>query len=249
MPMHASVDQFYAERFAEVIPLHQEKLTYEKAAALLPEIPRGWVELAHLDHDTRIEFTSKFWMKRLPFHPRATRAISQFFSHLEDIGIYLVKDKQSYFAELVYSMQEGFSFFRGGIPLPSDQIQAFNAFFHSCLPKDYLAFFTIHNGFGKATDTGILKMEEVRHYYEKIKEETKEAWAGQIRPGSLIPFYQCFGLQTYQCFFKDWHPTQEMGNIHYSSVDKTLSRYDDPESTLAFETFSDWLAFYLEPPE
>jgi hypothetical protein len=247
MPMPASVDEYYASRYQEVIVASEEDCSYESIAEKVPTFPKGWLELSRLPSEIKLEFLYKYWTKTFPFHPRAYNAIGAFFSRVDDLGVYLVKDKEgSYFAEFVYSIKDGSSFYRGGIPADEDAIDLLNASFDSVLPKDYLSFFRIHDGFGKSSDTGILRMEQVIDHYQKIESETKEAWPSPIEPGSLIPFYECFGLHTYQCFFKNWHPMQSMGNIHYSSIDKTISRYDDPESTLAFETFSDWLAFYLE---
>ena len=70
-----------------------------------------------------------------------------------------------------------------------------------------------------------------------------------INPHSLIPFYESFGMPFYQCFYKDWYPETEMGNIYYSGNTNTISdvKNKDPSSeAMAFSTFSDWLIFYLE---
>ena len=43
-----------------------------------------------------------------------------------------------------------------------------------------------------------------------------------------------------------------MGNIYYSGIEHTISDFKDPAmwvENLAFSTFLDWLAFYLEGME
>jgi hypothetical protein len=53
----------------------------------------------------------------------------------------------------------------------------------------------------------------------------------------------------YQCFWAEWYPEQEMGNVYYSGESKTISdvfgSFSSSE-TMAFTTFTDWLMFYLE---
>lgn len=247
MSMQASVDQFYGARFEKVIPLHIDHLTYQEAKALLATVPKGWIELSALPQDIRVEFSYRFWTKILPFHPKLFQSMGAFFSRLKDVGIYLLEDKKGgYRAEMVYMIENTSSFFRGGVPLSEEEVLDFSSHFNVRLPKDYLSFLQIHNGFSKSVDTGILPTNQVMTHFQKIKEEIRENLEGVIPPHSLIPFYESFGLHTYQCFFTEWHPMEGMGNIHYSSTDSSLSRYDDPETTLAFETFSDWMAFYLE---
>ena len=66
----------------------------------------------------------------------------------------------------------------------------------------------------------------------------------------LIPFYESFGMPVFQCFYSDWYPEQEMGNVYYSGLTQTISDLKLPLSeSLAFPTFLDWLLFYLEKVE
>ena len=70
-----------------------------------------------------------------------------------------------------------------------------------------------------------------------------------MNPRELFPFYQDFGQPCFQCFYGDWYPEQEMGNVSISLEDRRLPELEDMEDCeahLAFPTFSDWLAFYLE---
>ena len=48
---------------------------------------------------------------------------------------------------------------------------------------------------------------------------------------------------------RSWYPGSEMGNVYLSGIDYTISDYRDRKEwadRLAFPTFLDWLAFYLE---
>ena len=71
----------------------------------------------------------------------------------------------------------------------------------------------------------------------------------RIDPGSLVPFYEAIGLSSFQCFYADWYPGNEMGNVYLSGIDYTISDFRDRKSWVdqkAFPTFLDWLAFFLE---
>lgn len=71
----------------------------------------------------------------------------------------------------------------------------------------------------------------------------------EVNPKTLIPFYESFGMPFYQCFWSEWYPEEEMGNVYFSDLTKTISsthlRESSPEN-MAFPTFIDWLKFYLE---
>ncbi len=113
----------------------------------------------------------------------------------------------------------------------------------------------IHNGFSKTTDTGIISTRMMPLVYERFlslidKDNPPLTTKGKsVNPRSLIPFYESFGMPFYQCFWKDWYPENEMGNVYYSGSAHTIS---DPENgdlsgdSMAFPTFLDWLFFYLE---
>ena len=70
-----------------------------------------------------------------------------------------------------------------------------------------------------------------------------------VNPKKLIPFYKSFGMPYYQCFWAEWYPEQEMGNVYFTLKTKTVSDIDIEElsyESLSFPTFCDWLTFYLE---
>jgi hypothetical protein len=73
-----------------------------------------------------------------------------------------------------------------------------------------------------------------------------------VDPGTLVPFYESSGLNSFQCFYADWYPGSEMGNLYFSGLDYTVSdltRQSAWEENGAFPTFLEWLASYLEGME
>ena len=81
------------------------------------------------------------------------------------------------------------------------------------------------------------------------KEEQIKSDGRFVDPKSLIPFYQCYQKQAFQCFFAEWFPLGEMGNVYYSGLDNQISNYhniSNASETLAFKSFLDWLIFYMD---
>lgn len=255
----------YSERtphghFHAVIPLHDAPhIEWKQAHSLSANLCRGWFELAKLPAKDRIEFTRDFWLAKLPYCPHLDEFISKFFSSIDDIGVFLTQQKYEdpFDVELVYSLAENSGFFHGACPASeAELIKLRKDFPEYILPLDYLAFLEIHNGFAKLSDTGILPSGKMRESYDgfvKMLESESEpiitSKGTSVNPASLIPFYESFGMPYYQCFWADWYPDQEMGNVYYSALTRTLSickKRDDCIETMAFETFANWLMFYLE---
>ncbi len=242
--------------FSDVICLSEEKLSWEEMQQKIPSFPKGWFELCSLSKEDRIEFTKEYWLKTLPFVPKAHPKISRFFQGLDDLGVYvfLPKNQDTWQAEFIYSLSNEACFFRGGFLGEEGLIQSLNQKMGYVLPKDYLAFFQIHNGFARHNDIGILCLEQVascQKQLEKTLMDPGKKFVPTVLYGkdSLIPFYECFGLHSFQCFFKEWYPSSEIGNVYFSGVDYTISNKAKGEEDLAFESFSEWLAFYLEGRE
>lgn len=247
--------------FHDVVALHDEPtLSWSEISKKVPSMPRGWYELAHLNAQDRIEFVRDFWQATLPFVPHIHTFIRDFFFSLDDIGIYAYqwKGDQEFACEVVYSLKDGSCFYHGGPPCDEKEIGFLNHHFDDDLPQDYLSFLRIHNGFSKHTDTGILKAQDVVYLHKQIEEEVLKqnltiSCRGQIiDPKDLVPFYESFGLRSYQCFFREWYPDLEMGNVYFSPIEKVISDFLDQNAlhdTMAFSSFLDWLAFYLEEIE
>lgn len=250
-------------KFHEVIALHDTKdISWETLSKQVPEIPRGWFELSRLTTQDRIDFCRDYWLSKLPYHPKLCEFLCHFFASLDDIGVYITQQKweDPYRIELVYSLADDCGYYRG--KLPSDEaalLELQKEFADYILPNDYLAFLRIHDGFYKTTDcTGVIHSSKLKESYDRLQAllqqepalSTSEGTA--VNPKSLIPFYESFGGPFFQCFWGEWYPQQEMGNVYYSHTSKTISDVNgsDPSSeTMAFPTFIDWLMFYLERVE
>lgn len=245
--------------FHAVIALHENlDLRWQEALKISPRLSRGWYELAHLSKEDRIDFTKEFWLSKLPYYPGCTEFLGKFFGSLDDIGIFLTQQKydDAFEPQFVYSRANNGGFFHGEAAATEAEIGILQKQFQDyLLPKDYLAFLQIHNGFSKLTDTGILKINEMEENYQNFQTMLEEgeplilSESNTVNPHSLIPFYKSFGMPFYQCFWGEWYPDQEMGNVYYSNLTNTISDCKKPDcrvETMAFETFTDWLTFYLD---
>ncbi len=248
--------------FHAVIPLHENPiLDWKEISEIAPQLGRGWYELSRLTVQDRIEFSRDFWLAKMPYHPTLTEFLHKFFSSLDDIGIFLTQQKYDdpFRSHFIYSLSHNSGFFHGESPATESEIVALQKVFPNyILPSDYLAFLQIHNGFAKLNDSGILKSVEMEENYLEFqkmlkKEDNLMTSSGHsINPKSLIPFYQSFGMPFFQCFWGEWYPGNEMGNVYYSNITNSISdctRKDFGIETMAFETFTDWLMFYLETIE
>jgi hypothetical protein len=247
--------------FHKVIPLHAHlELQWEDVSNQASILPKGWFELSKLKISDRIEFTRDYWITKLPYHPNLQEFLINFFNSFEDVQVYLVQKKfdDPFEAHLVYCLKKDAGFFKGHPPISeTDILQLETDFTGVIFPQDYLGFLRIHDGFCKTTDcTGVLCSKLVKSEYDKL--QTSVTGLGKdvtntkgvvVNPKSMIPFYESFGMPFYQCFFTDWYPEDEMGNIYYSGNTNTISdvnNTDPGRESMAFPTFSDWLMFYLE---
>jgi hypothetical protein len=265
--MDTHVEKFYRQFsdetpkgvFHKVVALHEAPdSSWQELSRTVPALPRGWFELSQLKSEERIAMLRDFWLTKLPFCPHIVERLDPFFNKLDDIGIYLIQKRfdDPWKAELVYSLKDDGGFFRGGPPAQEEQLYDLQKLFPEViLPEDYVAFLTIHNGFSKATDTGLIstdQFEERYRVYEALfaPDEIPTTTCGKpVNPHSLIPFYESFGMPYYQCFWTDWWPESEMGNVYLNGISKQISSVEcaHPDTDqMAFKTFSDWLFFYLE---
>lgn len=255
-----SSDRAPRGNFHRVISLHESpKITWEAISELVPALHKGWYELAHLSSQDRIEFTRDFWLAKLPYQPKMDESLIRFFDSLDDIRVFITQKRfdDPYDATLVYSLKGDSGFFKGSLPISDQEITQLQQTFPDFIfPADYLAFLQIHNGFSKTTDcTGITPSYQMGDRYEnfqKLLEAEGMLTTNRgtvVNPKSLIPFYESFGMPFFQCFWAEWYPEQEMGNVYYSGLTKTISDVEgsDPSADgMAFPTFTDWLMFYME---
>ena len=257
--MNALSRQFFAVGeggLQEVIFLQEcPDLSWEQIEARALNLPRGWFELSRLSSEDRIEFVRDFWLHRLSFQPNSHESFLSFFDQLDEIGIVLIRrhNEEALSAEMVYSLRENRSFFRGLPPATEEEIRTFSNDNGYLLPRDYLSFLRIHNGFGQLSDIGLAPFQHL----EQMRYRLLDLLLGQdvylvsgergVDVGSLLPFYESIG--SYQCFYADWHPGNEMGNVYLSTVDYTLSDIEDAKLWAergAFPTFLEWLSRFLE---
>lgn len=246
--------------FHKVIALHDAPDgDFETLAQVLPPTCRGWLELAQLPLSDRIELTREFWLCKMREHPRLTQFLIRFFDNIDDIGIFIT---QRHFDDpleghMVYSQPNDSGYFRGMPPASEEELLKIQNYFKEwVLPADYLSFLQIHGGFAKTTDiTGLIPTCKLANHYENFQRvlEQKELLllSGQrpIDPKMLLPFYESFGMPFYQCFWAEWHPEGEVGNVYYSGLTHTINEPKSEVSeadNMAFPTFADWLIFYLE---
>lgn len=266
--MDKHIIEFYRKRsddspqghFHQVIPLHDAKsVSWREIEEKLPHLCKGWYELARLSSKDRIDFTKEFWLSRLPFHPRYTFSFDSFFQKLDDIGLFIVQKKfdDPYEAHMLYSLKDNGGYFTGRCGATDEEILHFRKEFPEILfPEDYIAFQQIHNGFSKTTDSGIYRLNEMRSRFDQFQAlvTTHEGMLTTldelpIEPQSLIPFYASFGMPFFQCFWSEWYPEGEMGNVYYSEATNSISILASKVASvenMAFPTFVDWLLFYLE---
>lgn len=257
---HQSSEDAPQGNFHQVISLNESpQISWHDISAKVPHLNRGWYELAHLQTKDRIEFTRDFWLSKLPYRAGLDEFLNRFFLSLDEIKILITQKKfdDPYEAQLIYSLKGDGGFFHGAIPILEQNIRLLQSQFPDCnLPKDYLAFLQIHDGFGKATDsTGVISSKGMSESYNSLQKLIQQfdpllnSQGITIDPSKLIPFYESFGMPFYQCFCAEWYPEGEMGNVYYSGETNTISDVFEigpgPES-MAFPTFIDWLTFYLE---
>jgi hypothetical protein len=250
--------------FHHVIQVHNNPdIKWDALSKKVKRMPKGWCELARLSTADRIEFTYDFWLSRLSYHPHLDESLKRFFASLDDIGFYITQKKYDdpFEPHMVYSLSNDRGFYRGMAPASEEELFEMQKDFSDfVLPEDYLAFLSIHNGFCKATDTtGITSTRSMKERYLafqtmlEAKGNPPSCRGKAINPHSLIPFYESFGMPFYQCFWNEWHPEDEMGNVYYSSTTNTISdAIIDGRSTpeaMSFKSFTDWLIFYLETVE
>lgn len=253
-------DETPGGNFHSVIALHEAPdIGWKALYAQVPSLSRGWWELAQLNSKDRIEFTRDFWYSKLPYRPGMNEFLERFFASLDDIGIFLTQKKfeDPYLAHMVYSIKDNGGFFHGNPPMHEKNQRGLQKCFQdNALPADYLAFLQMHDGFCKTTDcTGVIASENVPAVYERLQDFLQKQdpittdKGSVVNPKTLIPFYESFGMPFYQCFWSEWYPEHEMGNVYYSGVDRTISdisSYKIGSESMAFATFIDWLMFYLE---
>lgn len=240
------------KRFHLVIPLHAEKeMSWEKARAFAPSLPKGWWEFSKLEEGVKLEFMRDFWFNALPYLPHIYHFLDGFFAKVKELGVYLAQKNEGgpFTVFLSYSLQG--RFFLGNPPLLEKEIERVKRKTAFPLPRDFLNFLRVHNGFTKGEDKGVFSTfdlsEEEKFFRQRLEGIPEGISLGEeiVPHKKLFPFYKSFALDIYQCFYKDWYPDGEVGNVRCLLSEKMILSSKE-EKTVAFPSFLDWLIFYLE---
>jgi hypothetical protein len=242
---------FQAVRFLS----QEENFTWEEAKEL--DLPRSWYELTRVCLEDRLDFVRDSWVRKFSFHLQATTAIEDFFDRLDDIVILISRRsvEDPWEAEMIYSFADQSTFFRGLVPSNEETIDYVKDRLKVDLPKDYWAFNRLHDGFGRLSEIGMIPILELEDSWKGLIRSVKntggplQMGTEWIDPSSLYPFFEDYGIGSFQCFNASWYPGTEMGNVHFSGIDYTLSDTQDRKEwseNLAFPTFLEWLAAFLQ---
>jgi hypothetical protein len=248
----------FLQKFKRVRVLSEEKgASWEELSSEVIDLPKGWFELSRLKPLDRVGFLRDHWISFLPYQPQAHAGFLEFFSKLDDVAVVLYAEKEGepLSPELLYSLGGSRSFFRGLPPADEEEIEELKRSFEVSLPHDYLSFLKIHNGFGKMATLGLFPSDCLVRMHKIVREiifgadRPLQIGGKMIDPDALIPFYEEEGLFSFQCFYADWYPGSEMGNVYLSGIDYTISDMRDWKGwreNLAFPTFLQWLSEYVE---
>lgn len=238
----------YFENDEGVILSIEDGLDWPQARQSYPCLPKGWFELSRLEGQVRQEFLRDYWINALPYSPQLYAFIDRFFSRVLETAV--VSSKRGVF--MVYALKG--NLMMGGPPLKDEEIKGIVSQIDFSLSEHFLQFFRIHDGFFRAGDTGIFSSSVLVEEGERFRNLNQTLKMGNhtLTTASLLPFYRSFGLDVYQCFYQDWYPDREVGNILCSLTERTVSDYrskDERERGLAFPGFLEWLMFYMEDIE
>lgn len=258
--MNSQIREFFRAAGTQEPHFQEVRFLQEEPNAKWEEVsdwglPRGWFELSRISPQDRVEFTYDFWMGILPYHPIATETIRDFFKQLDDIGVVVCRQtkEEPWRAELVYSLRDNSSFFRGLPPAHDEEMSAAWRQLGQELPRDFQAFARLHNGFGKQSELGLLPLEDLsearRRLIDLIVRQDKPLRSGEsiIDPHYLYPFYEEYGGGC-QCFSAEWYPSSEMGNVYFSGIDYIVSDTSDQGAwaeQLAYPSFLEWLSGFI----
>lgn len=230
-------------RALESIFLNEEKISFEEASQNVLDLPRPWYELSQISKRDRLDFLLMYWQNTLPYSPKSHPFFVQFFESLEDVSIVLVRRELFFEAEMVFLMQNGTVFFRGFPPASESELETLKMTLFP-FPEDYLAFLKMYGGFAKLNHKGVLDPSDLLHTHTKVAAILEKGSDG-IDPANVMPFFQDYSLNGYQCFYRDWYPENSVGNIYVSGMNHLVSeRVHDPDS-LSFISYLEWFCRYL----
>ncbi len=227
-------------------------MSWNDVSQIAPRLPRGWFELMGLAKQDRLDFFLEYWSSILAFENKEFPGICRFFSLLETLEVYLCRTAQGPFdVKMLYIFQEERCCFQGEPPLMDLDERSF-----PLLRDDhYRRFFSVHNGFSKLEDEGILSYRSLAKVQQKLRQQLVKL--GYIYPENdccslgLFPFYGYEEPLTYQCFLLD---PEICGNFSSPSIiigeqERDCFGIENLEvlqlKTGFFPSFLSWLEAYL----
>ena len=173
--MNSLARQFYEvggeSNFQEVLFLSEDRTqNWSDVSERVPDLPRGWFELSRISREERLEFIRDYWFDLLPYHPPAHQGVNEFFACLDDVALVITRKDDELQPEMVYSFADNSTFFRGLPAASEEDLREFRSEMIIPLPRDYLSFLRIHNGFGKLSEMGLLKIEDVGMAKQRVKD-------------------------------------------------------------------------------
>lgn len=241
--------------FNKILKVNDSQISWEDLKQEIPYFPRGWFELAHLSTKDRIEFTQAFWLskfKKLDIQKGILDKLFQFFESIEEIVVMASRELEdvSYDVHMLYQLKNQ-TVLHGYPPVDEEEVlQLQKMFSYMALPMDYLAFFSIHNGFSKFVDTGVISTYDLAKMRAIFENSFHEEWilVGHhlLSIKQLFPFYGGVELEEFQCFFPSWlSDEKKMQNISvYLAPEITLEVLNQTEIK-KFSTFLHWLLNYM----
>lgn len=246
----------------EVFSIEQlrQTLSWGQIVQKVPRLPRGWYELTGLSCRDRIDLCLEVWCSSLGIKDKEAVGICRFFSTLEDIQVYVYREHKTgaYEIKMVYMVQGSHTHFYGSLPLLSLEGGSL-----PCLgDASYYKFFSIHNGFGRCNDEGILSYRHLARAQYKLRKHLlhfkyidPEETCSSL---GLFPFYGGEHLFTYQCFICD--PELQRGqsspNILLNIMDEKLLKNQGLRfielshlTATRYSSFLSWLDSYLQKKE
>src|ERR1700733_8489929 len=105
--------------YHEVVALHESpQMEWGEIQNKVPNLPKGWYELALLLPEDRLEFIKEFWLSSIPFVSHIHSGLDAFFNRLDDVGVYIIQSQfdSPFECEIAYSLRDDSSFFHGSPP-------------------------------------------------------------------------------------------------------------------------------------
>ncbi|WP_063328971.1 hypothetical protein [Chlamydia pecorum] len=234
--------------------LHKE-ISWDSISQMAPRLPRGWFELMGLSKRDRLDFFKEYWSSILSLEDNGFPGICRFFSLLETLEVYIFRVPQGPFeVKMFYIFEDGRYGFHGEPPL----INAEERNFPPLRDTHYQRFFSIHDGFGKWEDEGILSYRSLVKAQQKLRQHCESLHYiadDTFCSLGLFPFYGYEEPLTYQCFLLDPEVCRNLPSPNIRIGEKELEHYSSRDLEVVqlctgyAPSFLSWLEGYVHSEE